>query len=232
MNIRKSFIVHPSLLIIALTSSSVTLITILGLMGMWKTATGFLGNITQFFRHEITSPHIDDPYLILKQIQNVSELTTSVFVMDTIVPTSSSRKIGNWVVGETNLLYVARGEVKAGLNLDKISPDDIVIDTDKIKIKLPPVEILDEKIDVNQSQVYDYDRGFLNLGPDVAPQLQSQAQKATLVKIKESACQNKILEEANDKAVILITQLMNNAGFSTVEVTTTPSEDCQGITTK
>lgn len=202
------------------------LFSLVALWGVWKITDNFVTGISQIFRHEVTSPTINNPHLIVKQIQAISELTTSVFVMDAIIPTSSRRKIGNWVVGETNLLYIGRGEVEAGLDLSEMKPDNIVIDSDKIKIKLPPVKILDQKIDVNQSQVYDYDRGFLNLGPDVAPQLQAVAQKETLIKIKKSACEHKILDQASEKAVMLITDLMENAGFSQVEVITTPSQDC------
>jgi hypothetical protein len=53
---------------------------------------------------------------------------------------------------------------------------------------------------VRQSQVYDYDRGFLSLGPDVAPQLQTLAQQETLKNIVTQACRQGFLEEANQKA--------------------------------
>ncbi|BAQ63837.1 DUF4230 domain-containing protein [Geminocystis sp. NIES-3709] len=229
MNTSKPFILNPHLfkIFFFLSGSGFTLVILLGLFGIWKTGTDFIQGITHLFHHEVTLPTTKNPHVILRQVQGVSELTTSIFVMDTIVPTSSNRKIGNWVVGETNLLYVARGEVKAGLDLSNLTAEDIVIQGDNIKIELPPVKILDEKIDLNQSQVYNYDRGFLNLGPDVALDLQLKAQQETLTKIKETACQQKILNQANDKAVILITELMKNSGFATVEVTTTPSNDCK-----
>ncbi|MFN9672445.1 MAG: DUF4230 domain-containing protein [Microcystis sp.] len=60
--------------------------------------------------------------------------------------------------------------------------------------------------------VYDYDRGFLGLGPDVAPQLQTLAQQETLEKILATACQKGILQEANQKAVLALTQLLLNSG--------------------
>lgn len=229
MNTFKSFMINPRLFKtrMFLSGSGFTLAILLGLFGIWKTTDSLIQGVSNLFRHQVTSPSVTNPHVIVKQVQMVSELTTSVFVMDSIVPTSSSRKIGNWVVGETNLLYVARGEVKAGLDLSAITVDDVVIDKDTITITLPPVKILDEKIDVNQSQVYDYDRGFLNLGPDVAPELQKKAQQETLIKIRNTACQQKILDQANQKAVILITELMKNSGFTTVEVKTNPSDDCK-----
>lgn len=229
MNISKSFIFNSRILknTALITSGSLTLIILFGVFGVGKMANNMIKGITQIFNYEITPPQINNPYLIVKQVQTLSELTTTQFIMDAIVPTSSSRKLGNLVIGETNLLYIARGEVKAGLDLSKISETDVLIDGNTLKIILPAPEILDEKIDVNQSQVYDYDRGFLNLGPDVAPELQTQAQRQTLAKIIENACQQKILDQANQKAIILISQLMQTAGYEKVEVITTQSDKCQ-----
>jgi hypothetical protein len=121
---------------------------------------------------------------------------------------------------------VARGEVKAGLDLSKITSEDINIDGQRIMIKLPSPEILDSKIDLHHSQVYDYDRGFLNLGPDVALQLHNQAQLYTLEQIKQTACQQDILTQANQKAITLISQLMTNAGYTYVKVIPQNSTDC------
>jgi hypothetical protein len=61
---------------------------------------------------------------------------------------------------------------------------------------------------VNRSSVYDYDRGFLGLGPDTAPQLQSLAQQETLKKIQEAACKGNLLAQANDRAQLVVEKLL------------------------
>jgi hypothetical protein len=209
-----------------ISRTTLSLLLVVGLLTVVKNTSQFVENITNLFDYQVTKPQIDDPHIIIKQMSSVSELTTSVFVMDTIVPASSRRRLGNIILGKTKLLYVARGEVKAGLDLSKIQPQHINIDGDSIVIKLPAPEILDSKVDVSKSQVYDYDRGFLNLGPDVAPQLQIQAQHYTLNQIKKNACEQDILKQANDKAVTLITQLMTNVGYTNVKVIVTDNNDC------
>lgn len=70
--------------------------------------------------------------------------------------------------------------------------------------------------------MYNYDRGFLSLVPDVAPQLQTLAQRQTLEKIVSTACTEGLLEEANDRAKLAITQLLTTAGYEKIEVTATP----------
>jgi hypothetical protein len=53
---------------------------------------------------------------------------------------------------------------------------------------------------VQRSRIYQYDWGFLNLGPDTAPELQSLAQRQTLAKITAYTCEQGILDEANERA--------------------------------
>lgn len=194
-----------------------------GTIFLWQGAITFWHNLVSSFTPAVVTPAITDSYSLLQQIRSVGQLVTTVFVMDTIVPTSSQRVIGKWVIGETKLLYLARGEVKAGIDLSQLQPQHIQVTGERITIQLPPPQILDSKIDVNNSRVYHYDRGFLNLGPDNAPQLQTLAQQYTLQKITAAACQQDILSQANQKAVTLVAQLLKNSGYNQVEIKTTPS---------
>jgi hypothetical protein len=202
------------------SQTGITIVLILLLLGVGK----IIDKLTAFFAPAV--PKIEMPTMIVERIRGVSELTTAVFVMEAIVPTSQANKIGGFVIGETKLLYIAHGEVKAGINLEKLTDQAIKVNGDSLQINLPSPEILDSKIDVNKSRVYDYDRGFLGLGPDVAPQLQTLAQKETLEKILATACQKGILQEANQKAALALTQLLLNSGYKKVEVITSKPENC------
>ncbi|AFZ47026.1 hypothetical protein Cyast_1057 [Cyanobacterium stanieri PCC 7202] len=208
-----------------ITKSGISIICTIGLFSLLQTSHNILERWKNLFPH--TTNEVDTSRLIVQKIQAVSELTTTVFVMDAVVPTSSNRRVGDWVIGETNLLYLARGEVRAGIDLSKMDDDDITVDGNTLIITLPSPEILDSKIDVNQSQVYDYNRGFLNLGPDVAPDLQTQAQRVTLKRVIESACEADILNQANQRAILTINQLMAHSGYDSVKINTTPAKNCQ-----
>jgi hypothetical protein len=213
------------------STGSATLIIVLTFLTIWLTGNRIFKGIEAFFNAPQPQPDVKIPTLIIKQIQGVSELTTAVFSMEAVVPTSQERKLGNLTIGKTKLLYVAYGEVKAGIDLSQLSENNVRITQDKIKITLPSPQILDTKIDVNRSQVYDYDRGFLNLGPDTAPELQTLAQQETLNKILTNACEQGILKEANQRAEIAVTQLLSNVGYQHIEVETTPpnTEECNSI---
>jgi hypothetical protein len=188
-----------------------------------------LQNLGQWTRITTQSPDTDIATVVVQQIRGVSELTTTIFAMETIVPTSQVRQWGNVVLGRTKLLYIGYGEVRAGIDLSQISPDNVQQNGDRLVVTLPPPQILDKKIDVERSRIYDYDRGFLNLGPDTAPQLQAFAQQKTLEKILAAACDQNILSQANDRAEVVIQKILDNTGFRQVEVKTTVPIGCGGV---
>ncbi len=167
-------------------------------------------------------PKVDVQSLVIQQIREASELTTAVYTMQAVVPTSQDSNIAGFTIGTTRLLYIAQGEVQAGVDLSKLTPENIQATDGAVKIQLPPPRILDSKIDVNQSQVYDYNRGMLGLGPDVAPQLQELAQQEALQKVVATACKDGILNRANDRAKLVVNQLLATAGYKTVSVEIQP----------
>ncbi|MEM6254208.1 MAG: DUF4230 domain-containing protein [Cyanobacteria bacterium P01_D01_bin.156] len=200
--------------------------------GLWRTGDQFMDNVQSIFTPKPPEDKVDTRTLVVNQIQGASELTTAIFSMEAVVPTESNRTVGNYVIGKTNLLYVAHGEVRAGIDLSALSEADVrVVNTSEeqppsLTITLPAPKILDSKLDVAQSKVYDYDRGFLNLGPDRAPELQTLAQQEALQRIRQGACDQGILTMASDRARLTLRQLLEPIGYETLTVEVTEPESC------
>ena len=176
---------------------------------------------------------VDVRSVVVDKVRLASELTTAVFTMEAVVPAKSDRKLGDITVGETNLLYIAYGEVSAGVDLGKIQPTDVSTSAEGTvaRLVLPAPEIFNDSLDVNRSDVYDYNRGFLNMGPDRAPELQMMAQKEAMKKIKTAACDQDILKQANERAQLVVGQLLKGAGFDDVIVETSGDSvaDCYAL---
>lgn len=192
------------------------------LIGLGRSGTQFFSNLVALFTSPQPQAQVDVRSMIVHKVQGVSELTTAVFAMETVVPTSRERTIGGFEIGKTTLLYIAYGEVRAGVNLASLTAADVQVNGDSVVLRLPPPQILDSKIDVNRSKVYDYDRGFMGLGPDVAPELQELAQRTTLERLIQSACTGSLLQTANDRAKLVVSQLLNTAGYGQVAVEIQP----------
>ncbi|NJN31521.1 MAG: DUF4230 domain-containing protein [Synechococcales cyanobacterium RM1_1_8] len=194
-----------------------TLALILG-FGILRAGEGFVSEVQDLFNAPQPEPEIDVRSVVVQQIKAASELSTAVFSMEAVVPSKRDRTLGNLTVGSTTLLYIAYGEVRAGVDLSQLQPSDVTVTAtpsgEQLTIQLPPAQILDQKIDISRSQVYDYDRGFLGLGPDSAVELQSLASQAALDRIVTAACQQGILDQAGDRAKLVVQQLMATAGQS------------------
>jgi predicted transcriptional regulator len=200
--------------------------------GLWKTGDQFFNRLSDIVSNRQPEPKVDVRSVIVQQVREASELTTAVYTMEAVVPAQQDSTLGSLVVGTTKLLYVARGEVRAGVDLSQITAANVeVMGEDAIRLTLPAPKILDQKIDVSKSSVYDYNRGFLGLGPDVAPNLQKMAQDEALKKIKIAACGDGVLEKASDRAKMVVSQLIKVAGFKTVLVETqpVPVSTCQSL---
>ncbi|WP_353259068.1 DUF4230 domain-containing protein [Prochlorothrix hollandica] len=193
---------------------------LVALVGFWRTGEQFWHNLGQLFTTPQPAAKADVRSVAITQIQAASDLTTAIFVMEAVVPSKRDRVVGQFTVGSTTLLFIAYGEVRAGVDLSQLQAQDVQVQGETLQITLPPPKILDSKIDVERSTVYDYDRGFLGFGPDSAPELQTLASQTALQKIVAAACQENILKQANDRAKLVVAQLLGSATSQPVVVIT------------
>ncbi|NEQ53822.1 MAG: DUF4230 domain-containing protein [Leptolyngbya sp. SIO3F4] len=200
--------------------------------GMWRTGEQFMDGVKLMFTPKPPEDKVDTRTLVVEQVQGASELTTAIASIQTVVPAESNRTVGNYVIGKTNLLYIANGEVRAGIDLEAISEENVEVINDSedlppsLIVTLPAPSILDSKLDVNRSEVYDYDRGFLSLGPDRAPQLQTLAQQEALKRIRQGACDEGILDIASERAELTMRQLLTPMGYENITVNVTEPTEC------
>ena len=194
-------------------------------LAFMRSGTQFMDGVKMALTPKPPEDKADIRTVVVKQMRGASELTTAVFTMEAVVPAESDRKLGDYTIAKTNLLYVAYGEVRAGVDLEELDSSDVLTSEDgtSVTLKLPAPKVLDKKIDVSRSEVYDYSRGFLNLGPDRGLQLQGLAQQEAVKKIELAAvCEQNILGQANERAELVITKLLMSTGFENIVIE--PSE--------
>jgi hypothetical protein len=152
---------------------------------------------------------------VLERIHMAGEFVTAVGCVQTVVRSSDVREWLRLQVGSTELLYVGVGQIRAGLNLMEVDEKALTVSGDKITVTLPLCKVLDAKIDVERSYVFDI-RKSLVLSPK-AIHLQSAAEKDALKEIREAAIQAGLLEQAQKQAKMLMRYWFEAAGFRTVE---------------
>ena len=226
---RPPFVRALQLLAISTTGGAVIVVG-LGGLAFWRSGSRFMEGVKMALTPQPPEETVDVRTVVVEQVRDVSELTTAVFTMEAVVPTQSNRKIGEYTIGKTNLLYIAYGETRAGIDLSKLKTTDVSTSDEgkRVKLTLPPPKVFGTEIDVERSNVYDYSRGFLNLGPDRALELQAAAEEKAVLEITQAACEQNILGQANDRAELVVSQLLQTTGFEevTVETSSSTTADC------
>ncbi len=154
--------------------------------------------------------------VVIQQVQTLSDLVTVKYVMEKveIVNSPPASMLGQLVQGENRVLLLAHGIVKAGVDLKRIRPEDVRISGKKITLRLPPPQITDAYLDEHQTQVIDWEKGFLR---DFEKGLETAARQNAVDDISRAARKAGILKDANDRARLELAVFLNQAGFEQVE---------------
>lgn len=155
-------------------------------------------------------PRIVNTATILRQVQTLSQLVTVKYVLEKVVILEDVK----WY-GESRVLMLAHGIVKAGVDLSQIKAGDVrVIGEDKIVITLPRAQITDVYLDDQKTQVIERKTGLLR-SFDVG--LEQTARQQAVDDIRRAARNNGIQDDANERARLQLTSFFHQLGFQQVE---------------
>ncbi len=163
-----------------------------------------------------SGPLFEKTVTVVEQVQTLSDLVTVKYVMQRveIVDSPPESTLGKFVQGDNKVLLLALGVVKAGIELKKITPDDVTISGKTITIKLPPPRITDAYLDDSQTEVIERTTGFLR---SLDKDLEQTTRQHAVDDIRRAAQKNGILNDANDRARLELRSFFLQAGFERVE---------------
>ncbi len=150
---------------------------------------------------------------VVQQIQGLSKLETSHFTMEKILDAERTRRyVPSFLAGE-KLIFVAHGEVVAGLDLSKLTEQDVQASGTSISMKLPEPEILYSRLDNEKSRVYDRDQGLFSKADK---DLESQVRAAAEEQLREGALEAGIIEQARTNGEQSVRALLLSMGYTDV----------------
>jgi len=159
-----------------------------------------------------TGPVIYSNAAVLRQVQTLSQLVTVKYVMEKVVIFEDAK----WYPGgDSRVLLVAHGIVKAGVDFDKVKLEDVELTGKKITIKLPPAQITDCYLDDGRTQVVERSTGLLR---SFDKDLEQTARKVAVDDIRRAARSAGILKDADERAQAQLEKLFQQLGLE-VEVT-------------
>ena len=147
---------------------------------------------------------------VVHEVQSLADLVTVKYVLDKVVVLEDVK----WYGENRVLLLLARGVVKAGIDLKRLKPEDVTIAGKKIVLHLPTPQITDAYLDDKQSQVIDHSTGLLRT---FDKNLEQTARQNAVNDIARAARKAGILEDADKRARAELQSFFKRAGFESVE---------------
>lgn len=188
------------------------------LAGSWIALQHFNVNLFGFkFGQELK---IDNTANVVEKIKNISEFTTACYYEEAVLKNSKSEagkqnKLMSLVHIEADsvrseVVILAKGKVRAGYNLGKISAEQIYISGDSIIVVLPAPEIFDVIVNPSDYEMY-IEEGKWN--HEEISAMQAEYRNV----LTEKSKQNGLLSKANESGKSRLESLFKALGFSYVE---------------
>lgn len=155
---------------------------------------------------------LPDPITIVHDVRSLARLETIQFSLEKVITAEINQGNLGLLFGD-KLLFVAHGEIIAGVDLAKLHPDDIWIEGKTLYIRLPDAEIFTSRLDNEKSYVYNRETGLLTHG-DV--NLETEARKTAENELRKSALEDGILELADTNAENYLSRLLRGLGYPEV----------------
>ncbi|MFO8035356.1 MAG: DUF4230 domain-containing protein [Anaerolineales bacterium] len=155
---------------------------------------------------------LPDPVTVIHEVRSLARLETMKYSMEKIITAETRQGAFEWLLGD-KLIFVAHGEVIAGVDLNKLTGDDLKVENGVLYVTLPDSEIFTTAIDNEKSYVYDRDTGLFTKGE---VNLETEARRAAEREIREGAIEDGILELAAQNAESFLDRLFRDLGFPEV----------------
>jgi len=152
---------------------------------------------------------IPDPMTYINEIRSLARLETIQYSVEKVITGEINSGTFSALFGD-RILFVGHGTVIAGIDMEKLQPQDMHYENGVLTVKLPPAEVFIATLDNNKSYVYDRQTGVLSR-PD--PNLETQVRQAAEQEILKAALEDGILNQAQINAEAYLVKFFAALGF-------------------
>ncbi len=197
------------------------MIVLIVAIGAYAAVSSVLGSVNQFgnlaagisteIAHALnpTPTILPDPVTIIRSVRSLARLETIQYSVEKIITAEVGQGVFGFLVGD-RLLFVAHGDVIAGIDLEKLAPEDLWVIDGILYVDLPTAEIFIATLDNDLSYVYDRDTGLFTKGNI---ELETLARQAAEEEILKAAITSGILVQAKINAENYLWRLFNTLGY-------------------
>jgi hypothetical protein len=155
---------------------------------------------------------IPDPVTYINEVRALARLETIQYSVEKVITAETGQGTFDFLFGD-RMLFVAHGVVIAGIDMEKIGPDQLRLENGVLYVTLPPAEIFVATLDNQKSYVYDRETGFLNKG---VQDLETLARQSAEDEIRKAALDDGILQQAQTNAENYLFRFFQALGYDNV----------------
>lgn len=150
---------------------------------------------------------------VVVAVRSLSRLESASFVIEKVIIKEEGQGALGILFGD-RLIFVAHGEVIAGVDLSKMQVSDIqVLPSGKAYVVLPAPEVLVTAIDNDKSYVVDRQTGLLTKG---SISLETEARREAEDEIEKAALEAGLLDQSQKSAEETLRKLLASLGYTDV----------------
>ena len=155
---------------------------------------------------------IPDPITYINEVRALARLETIQYSIEKVITAEIGQGTFDFLFGD-RVLFVAHGVVIAGIDMEKIGPEQLRLENNVLYVTLPPAEIFVATLDNQKSYVYDRETGFLNKG---VQDLETLARQTAEDEIRKAALEDGILQQAQTNAENYLFRFFQALGYDNV----------------
>jgi hypothetical protein len=152
---------------------------------------------------------IPDPATYINEVRALARLETIQYSVEKVITGETGGGTFKSLFGD-KILFVGHGTVIAGIDMDKLKPEDMHYENGVLTVRLPPAEIFIAALDNEKSYVYDRQTGVLTK-PDI--NLETLVRQRAEEEILKAALEDGILEQAQTNAEAYLLKFFAALGY-------------------
>lgn len=158
--------------------------------------------------------------LVVSKIKSVAKLATTEFTINKTILATKEKKLLH-IIPLNTAVFVAytKATVKAGIDLQKLKKEEIVIKGNTISIKLPPVEVINfsypfESFRIDK-EISTSDESFWN---KITITEQENLYREAELDIRDLLMQIGVVERTEANTIQLLTNLLKHLGYNEIDI--------------
>jgi hypothetical protein len=152
---------------------------------------------------------IPDPVTYINEIRALARLETIQYSIEKVITGETGGGTFQSLFGD-KILFVGHGTVIAGIDMEKLQPENMRFENGVLTVRLPPAEVFIATLDNEKSYVYDRATGVL-AKPDV--NLETLVRQRAEEEILKAAIEDGILEQAQLNAEAYLFKFFTALGY-------------------